>query len=410
MDNCHCRFCGHPLKHIFADLGMSPLSNEYLSEDNLRCGQTFYPLKVQVCEKCFLVQAEEYQTPEKIFSDYKYFSSYSDSWLRHCQDYVEKIIPRLSLDENSQVLEVACNDGYLLQFFQQRHIPSKGIEPAGTVAAAAREKGLDVEQSFFGFETARELRKRCGSYHLVIGNNVLAHVPDINGFVSGLAEVLHPEGTLTMEFPHLLPLIENTEFDTIYHEHFFYYSLGTVVQIFLAHGLRIYDVEELRTHGGSLRIYATHAANASLPTSGAVAHLLERERKSGFGLIETYAGFQSAMLSIKLEALKLLTELKREGKRIAAFGAAAKGNTFLNYCGIKRDFIDYVVDSNPHKQGCYLPGSLLPIMAPEYLRETKPDYLLILPWNLTHEITEAVGFTRDWGCRFITCIPTVKIF
>lgn len=409
MDNQHCRFCGRELRHTFADLGFSPLSNEYLREADLSRGQTFYPLKVQVCGHCFLVQAALYQRPENIFGEYQYFSSYSTSWLAHCRAYVDMIVPRLGLTDRSQVLEVACNDGYLLQYFQPYGIPARGVEPAGNVAEAARERGIDVRCCFFNAETAGEIAAQDGLYDLVIGNNVLAHVPDINSFVAGLAAVLGPEGTITMEFPHLMQLIQNSQFDTIYHEHFYYLSLTAVQRIFQAHGLEIYDVEPLETHGGSLRIYAAHHAYGTAHMEESVPGLLAREKR--FGLCETqaYTRFSDKMLRIKLEVLQQFSKWKAEGKHIAAFGAAAKGNTFLNYCGIKQDMIDFAVDSNPHKQGLYLPGSLIPVLKPEALRQYRPDYLVILPWNLTDEIMEEAAFVREWGCRFVTCIPELRI-
>ena len=410
MDNQHCRFCGHELTQVFADLGFSPLANEYLTEEGLRRGQTFYPLKVQVCENCFLAQAALYQRPEQIFGEYQYFSSYSESWLQHCREYVDMIIPRLGLNESNRVCEVACNDGYLLQYFQPYRIPAMGVEPAENVAAVARAKNLDVKCCFFSDETAREIVAQNGKFDLVIGNNVLAHVPGINSFVEGLSIVLAPEGTITMEFPHLMQLIRHHQFDTIYHEHFYYLSLTTVQKIFFSHGLEIYDVEELPTHGGSLRIYAAHREYAQKQRYESVPKLLEKERTFGLANMQTYAQFNKQMERIKLDSVKLLVELKRQGKRIAAFGAAAKGNTFLNYCGIKNDIIDFVVDSNPHKQGLYLPGSLIPIVGMEALQMYKPDYILILPWNLTEEIVNEALCARGWNGRFITCIPEVKEF
>lgn len=409
MDNQHCRFCGHKLKHTFANLGFAPLSNEYLTEADLNRGQMAYPLRVQVCEHCFLVQAALYRRPEQIFGEYQYFSSYSESWLAHCKSYADMIVPRLGLSKSSRILEIACNDGYLLQYFQPYGIPVKGIEPAENVAQAARMKGIKVECCFFGADTARAIADKDGLYDLVIGNNVLAHVPDLNGFVEGLSLVLSPEGTVTMEFPHLMRLMEQSQFDTIYHEHFHYLSLTTVQTLFRVHGLEIYDVEELLTHGGSLRIYAAHRAYAQNRIRPAVLELLDREKTFGLKNIHTYEGFTAQMQKIKLDALRLFAELKQQGKRIAAFGAAAKGNTFLNYCGIKSDLIDFVVDSNPHKQGLYLPGSLIPIVSPEALYQHKPDYLMILPWNLTEEITGTAGFVREWGCKFVTCVPEVRV-
>lgn len=410
MDNQHCRFCGCELKHTFADLGFSPLSNEYLTAEDLNRGQMTYPLKVQVCERCFLVQAALYQRPEEIFGEYQYFSSYAASWLQHCKTYVDMIVPRLKLTREKRVLEIACNDGYLLQYFQPYGIPVKGIEPAENVAQAARAKGIEVKCCFFNAESAHELAVTDGLYDLVIGNNVLAHVPDINSFVEGLSLVLNETGTITMEFPHLMRLMEQGQFDTIYHEHFHYLSLTTVQKLFQAHGLEIYDVEELGTHGGSLRIYAAHRAYGLAQMQFAVMALLRREEAFGLKEIGTYASFTEQMQDIKLDTLRLLTELKRQGERIAAFGAAAKGNTFLNYCGIKTDMIEFVVDSNPHKQGLYLPGSLIPIVGPSLLRQRKPDYLFILPWNLVDEIIGTAAFVQEWGCKLITCIPQIRVF
>lgn len=410
MDNKHCRFCGHELKHTFADLGLSPLSNEYLKKTDLERGQMFYPLNVKVCDRCFLVQAAEYQRPEQIFGEYQYFSSYSESWLAHCKAYVDMIVPRLCLTTDSKVLEIACNDGYLLQYFRPYGVPIKGIEPAENVAAEARKKGIEVQCCFFGADSARDIAAEDGLYDLVIGNNVLAHVPDINRFVEGLGTVLAPAGTITMEFPHLLRLIEQCQFDTIYHEHFHYLSLGTVKRIFNAHGLEIYDVEKLSTHGGSLRIYAAHREYGAANMLSAVSGLLTREREFGLEDIRTYTVFSKKIQKVKLDTLQALCKWKQEGKRIAAFGAAAKGNTFLNYCGIMNDMIDFVVDSSPHKQGLYLPGSLIPIVGPDALRDYRPDYLLILPWNLTEEIVRAAEYVREWGCRFVMCIPELRIF
>lgn len=410
MDNQHCRCCGRLLTHTFIDLGLSPLSNEYLKESDLKHGQFFYPLQVNVCDSCFLVQAAEYQQPQQIFGEYKYFSSYSTSWLAHCKKYVDMIVRHLELTKDSKVLEIACNDGYLLQYFATYGIKTKGVEPAENVAAVAAEKGIDVSCCFFGEDTSRDIVLEDGTFDLVIGNNVLAHVPDINSFVEGLSIVLSSNGTITMEFPHLLQLIRLRQFDTIYHEHFSYLSLGVVDRLFRTHGLRIYDVEELPTHGGSLRIYAAHDSCEQLPTTDSVRKLLQEESCFGLNDISTYGDFAQKAFQVKLETLRTMAQLKSEGKRIAAFGAAAKGNTFLNYCGIKKDVIDFVADSNPYKQGLYLPGSMIPIVAPDVIKREKPDYLLILPWNLTNEIMEITKYIQDWGGRYITCIPTVQIF
>lgn len=410
MRQDHCRFCGKKLTDTFLDLGLSPLSNEYLSEENIHQGQHFYPLVVNVCSSCFLTQAEEYETPEHIFRSYQYFSSFSVSWLEHCRAYVDMIVPRLKLDTSSHVLEIACNDGYLLQYFLKYHIPVKGIDPAENVVVEARKKGIDVDCAFFNLKTAQEMASKGASFDLIIGNNVLAHVPNIRDFVAGLPAVLKATGTITMEFPLLMRLIENTQFDTIYHEHFSYLSLGTVHTIFETFGLKIYDVEELPTHGGSLRIYAAHTQDTSHPITERVTDLLQREAAFGLKNIETYHNFSQKVSKIKLDTLALLTSLKQAHKKIMAFGAAAKGNTFLNYCGIKRDMIDGVFDSNIHKQGLYLPGSLIPILSPSLLERERPDYLLILPWNLSEEITTAAHCIREWNGQFVTCIPDVKVF
>jgi 2-polyprenyl-3-methyl-5-hydroxy-6-metoxy-1,4-benzoquinol methylase len=410
MDNKHCRFCGKELKHSLVDLGLSPLANGYLHKEDLERGEMFFPLRVNVCDECFLTQAEIFEMPENIFSDYMYFSSFSESWLEHCKKYVDMIAERLSLNKKSRVLEVACNDGYLLQYFLPYGIPVKGVEPAENVAKEARAKGIDVDCCFFGTDTAKEMVAKEGTFDLVIGNNVLAHVPDIDGFVGGLGIVLSPLGTITMEFPHLLNLINKNQFDTIYHEHFHYLSLLTVKQIFAHHGMKIYDVEQLPTHGGSLRIYATHKENEAVLVKESVTNTLEEEKSFGLSNIETYTAFARKVEKIKIDALKMFADIKRQGKHIAAFGAAAKGNTFLNYCGIKADMIDFVVDSNVYKQGLLLPGSLIPIVGIEALREKKPEYLVILPWNLKDEISEVASFVREWGCKFITCIPEILEF
>lgn len=409
MDNQHCRFCGQKLKHTFLDLGLSPLSNEYLQRTDIDHGQIFFPLKVTVCEHCFLTQAAMYQRPEQIFRNYKYFSSYSKSWLAHCKAYVDMIVQKLELGATSKVMEIACNDGYLLQYFKDYNVQIRGVEPAENVAVEAHNKGIDVRCCFFNDESAHTIAAEEGTFDLVIGNNVLAHVPDINSFVAGLAVILKDTGTITMEFPHLLRLIQYSQFDTIYHEHFYYLSLMTVNRIFKSHGLKIYDVEQLSTHGGSLRIYAAHAENEEQRIEEAVHRVLEEERDFGLGDIKSYTSFSKKAQKIKLDTLRLLSELRQEGKHIAAFGAAAKGNTFLNYCGIKQDTIDFVVDSNPYKRGLYLPGSLIPIVGPEELCRSKPAYLLILPWNLSEEIMNVASFVREWGCKFIVCIPEVRI-
>lgn len=410
MNNQRCRFCGGELNQTFLDLGLSPLANEYLTLEDCREGQFFYPLVVRVCSQCFLTQAEEYQTPEHIFRKYNYFSSYSTSWLEHCRAYVEMIITRLGLNRNSRVLEIACNDGYLLQYFLERDIPAKGIDPAENVVVEARKKGIEVDCAFFQRETAERMAQGGEHFDLVIGNNVLAHVPDIKGFVAGLPVVLAESGTVTVEFPHLMRLIKDVQFDTIYHEHFSYLSFGTVEHIFRSCGLKVYDVEQLPTHGGSLRVYAAHLEDESHPVSDHVANLLEEERCFGLNSLKTYQDFAPRVEQIKYDTISLLADLKRQKKTVMAFGAAAKGNTFLNYCGIKRDMVEAVFDSNVHKQGLYLPGSLIPILPPERLEECRPDYLLILPWNLAGEIAAATTKMRNWGGKYITCIPQVRTF
>lgn len=410
MDNKHCRFCGKELQYTFADLGLSPISNEYLREENLDKGQYFYPLVVKVCDKCFLVQALEYQKPEEIFSDYKYFSSFSTSWLEHCKEYVDMIIERLKLNEQSLVYELACNDGYLLQYFKPYKIPICGVEPAQNVAEEARRRGIDVEVEFWGEDTATKTVKKRGRADLIIGNNVLAHVPDINSFVEGVRCALKEEGTVTMEFPHLEKLMKLNQFDTIYHEHFSYFSLMTVCAIFEAHNMKIYDVEELSTHGGSLRIYATHVANGNYCVSDKVNEILKREKEEGLNDIASYGLFSKKIEKIKHDSWGLLADLKKKGAKIAAFGAAAKGNTFLNYCGIGKETIEFVADSSPEKQGLYLPGTCIPIMSPDMIRMEKPDYIILLPWNLKNELAQVLDYTREWGCKFITFIPQVEVF
>ena len=410
MEKVHCRFCGTELWHVFADLGLSPMSNEYLLLEDSSKGQYFYPLVVHVCEKCYLVQAMEFSKPEAIFSNYKYFSSFSKSWLEHCKRYVDMIVASLELSTESLVTEIACNDGYLLQYFKPYGVPVYGVEPSENVALEAQKREIDVEVSFFGDELARILVEKRGKSDLVIGNNVLAHVPDINGFVKGLKTLLADGGVITVEFPHLLKLVQYIQFDTIYHEHFYYFSLLALTKIFKAHKLKIFRVDELDTHGGSLRVYAAHDKDTGREVEASVTNVLEAEQCSGLGDMRTYAAFGDAVTKIKRESLRLLSELKGNGESIAAYGAAAKGNTFLNYCGIGKDFVDYVVDANPHKQGLYLPGTQIPIVGKEKLSETKPGCIIILPWNIRGEIEAELIFAREWGCRLITFIPEVQFF
>jgi len=408
MPESACRFCAAPLSEVFADLGTSPLANSYISPENVNAMEPFYPLRALVCGSCFLVQLEEFETPDHIFTEYAYFSSYSTSWLAHSRRYTEEMIERLNLGPQSHVVELASNDGYLLQYFRERQIPVLGIEPAANVAKVALQKGIPTLVEFFGAETATSLAAE-SSADLLLGNNVLAHVPDLNDFVAGMKILLKPGGVITMEFPHLMQLMDNNQWDTIYHEHFSYFSFLTVSRVFAAHGLRLFDVEELPTHGGSLRIYGCHAEDAEKPDSERASDLRARERAAGFEDLATYTRYGERVVADKRQILSLMIGLKEEGKRIAGYGAPAKGNTLLNYCGIGRDFIDYTCDLNPHKQGHFLPGSHIPIRAPDVLREDRPDVVLILPWNLRAEIIEQLGFIREWGGRFATRTPQLAL-
>ena len=405
-----CRFCGTKLEHTFVDLGMSPLCESYLSADQLNQMEPFYPLHVYVCGSCYLVQLQEYVTPEHIFSDYAYFSSYSDSWLAHASKYTDQMAERFGLNGQTLVVEVASNDGYLLQYFVGKQIPVLGIEPAANVASVAVQKGVSTLVKFFGRETARELAASGKQADLLLGNNVLAQVPDLNDFVAGMKILLKPGGVITMEFPHLQRLMEQNQFDTIYHEHFSYFSLTTTERIFAVHGLTLFDVEELPTHGGSLRIYARHADDFSKPVSGRVCELRAREESMGCSKVQTYSSFAEQVKETKRKLLEFLIDAKRSGKKIAGYGAPGKGNTLLNYCAIRTDFLDYTVDRSPHKHGKFLPGTHIPIYAPEHIRETRPDFLLILPWNLKDEIMKQNAFIREWGGKFVVPIPEVKIY
>jgi SAM-dependent methyltransferase len=405
----NCRFCNTRLEHTFIDLGLSPVSNAFLSADDLSEIEPFYPLRAFVCANCFLVQLEEFEAPEQIFSDYVYFSSYSHSWLAHAKSFADSATEQFRLGGESLVIEVASNDGYLLQYFKQSGIPILGIEPAANVADVAIERGIETISEFFGVALAEKLRADDKLGNLVIGNNVLAHVPDVNDFVAGLKIVLAEDGVLCMEFPHLLKLIEQTQFDTIYHEHFSYYSLLTVQRMFAHHGLDVFDVDELPTHGGSLRIYAQHTGGLR-PHSDAVDALLATESASGLDSLAGYENFAKQVLKVKTDLLAFLGQAKANGKSVAGYGAPAKGNTLLNYCGIDKDLIEYTVDRNPHKQGLFLPGTHLPVHAPEYIATRKPDYLLILPWNLRDEVAEQMAHIRDWGGKFAVPIPELCIF
>ncbi len=408
MSDTLCRFCDAPLEAVFADLGSSPLANSYLPPERLGAMEPFYPLRALVCDRCFLVQLEEFQTPDRIFSDYAYFSSYSTSWLEHCRRYAEQMVAKLGLSENTMVVEIASNDGYLLQYFQERRIPVLGIEPAANVAKVALRKGIPTLVEFFGRQTAASLAPE-SSADLLLGNNVLAHVPDLNDFVAGMKMLLKPGGVITMEFPHLMRLIEGNQWDTIYHEHFSYFSFLTVSRVFAAHGLRLFDVEELPTHGGSLRIYGCHEDDSHKPETERALQLREREREAGYERLDTYTGYGERVVVDKRRILAFLIGLKDQGKRVVGYGAPAKGNTLLNYCGVGRDFLDYTCDLNSHKQGNFLPGSHIPIRSPDVIREDRPDIVLILPWNLKDEIVQQMGFIGEWGGRFAARTPELTL-
>jgi hypothetical protein len=405
-----CRFCGSNLNHTFADLGMSPLANSYIKEEDLFQKEAYFPLKVLVCESCYLVQLPVCQAPEDIFNEYAYFSSYSDSWLNHAKAYVDVMITRFGYGQKNQVIEIASNDGYLLQYFQEKSIPVLGIEPAHNVAHVAIKAGIPTLIKYFGSKTAHELSKEGKQADLLIGNNVLAHVPELNDFVQGLRIILKKNGVITMEFPHLMRLMEANQFDTIYHEHFSYFSFTTVEQVFERHGLILFDVEELPTHGGSLRIYARHKDDRSKPIGERVLKLKSKEQDAGIKQIENYTCFSEKVKETKRSILEFLIKAKRDGKSIAGYGAPAKGNTLLNFCGVGTDFIDYTLDRSPHKQGHYLPGSHIPICHPDTVKQSKPDYLVIFPWNLKEEIIEQMNYIREWGCQFVVLIPEPKVY
>jgi len=405
-----CRFCQSELKYVVVSLGKSPLSNSYLSEKQLHQMEPFYPLDVYVCQKCFLVQIEEVVSPKDIFSsNYAYYSSYSESWLQHCKEYTEMMINRFGFDKDSLVVEIGSNDGYLLQYFKQHNVPVLGVEPASNTAEAAKEIGIPTDIAFFDTSYAKRMMETGKLADLIIGNNVLAHNSNLNDFVEGLRIALKSNGVITMEFPHLVQLMEYNQFDTIYHEHFSYFSFLTVERVFAAHGLTTFDVEELPTHGGSLRIYARHKEDNTKPISDSVYGLKQQEIDAGYANINHYLAFDNKVKAIKRDILSFLIQAKEEGKTIVGYGAPAKGNTLLNYCGIKTDFIDYTVDRNLYKQGHYLPGSHIPIEAPDKIKETKPDYVFILPWNLKDEIMEQMAFIRGWGGKFVIPIPKVEI-
>ena len=410
MKTLKCNFCKTPLKHTFVDLGMSPMVSSYIKPEEKHQMEPFYPLRVYVCEQCYLVQLPEAQTPEQIFSDYPYFSSYSKSWLQHIDKYVEDITERFGLDSESKIFEIASNDGYLLKYFKKKGVPVFGIEPAKNVAEAAIAAGIPTVVKFFGIQTAQEIIAEGNKADLIVANNVLAHVPDLGDFVSGMKILLQPQGVISVEFPHLMKLVEENQFDTIFHEHFSYLSFITVRKIFSECDLTVFDVEELSTHGGSLRVFARHQNDDSKSVNDRVMNLEEREIKAGFGKLEGYAAFTKKVDSTKHKLLNFLIEAKQKGSSIVSYGAPGKGCVLLNYCGIRSDFIDYTVDLNPHKQGYLVPGVHIPIYHPDKIKETKPDYLLILPWNLKEEIVEQMSFIREWGGQFIVPIPEVKIY
>ena len=403
-----CRFCGTQLEHEFVNLGLSPISNAFVNPEQVDQTEPFYPLHAFVCGECFLVQLEEFESPDEIFSDYVYFSSYSDSWLAHAKKFVVGAAERFGLDSNSLVMEVASNDGYLLQYFAERDVPVLGIEPASNVAEVARKAGIDTIDEFFGVALANRLRDEGRSADLLVGNNVLAHVPDINDFVGGLKIALGANGILSMEFPHLLKLIQQTQFDTIYHEHFSYLSLLTVQQIFLHHGLEVFDVEELTTHGGSLRVFAQHSAGTR-STSATVAKVLNDEKNAGLDSLEGYQNFAEKVANVRDNLLAFLEKARRDGKTVVGYGAPAKGNTLLNFCGVGPDAIQYTVDRSPYKQDKLLPGTHIPVCAPEKIDETKPDFVLILPWNLREEIAAQLKHIDTWGGKCVVPIPELQV-
>lgn len=405
----NCRFCQTTIKSPFLCLGSLPLANSFLKEKDLGRVELFYPLRAYVCPQCFLVQVEEFEKPKNIFRDYAYYSSYSDTWLDHCRKYVDKVIKRFSLTTKSLVVEIASNDGYLLQYFKKFKIPILGIEPAKNIAKVARKKGIPTDITFFDTNYAKKMHKNNQQADLIIGNNVLAHNSNLNNFVEGLRIALKPQGIITLEFPHLLKLIKNNQFDTIYHEHFSYFSFYTVNKIFNFHGLELFDVDEVPTHGGSLRIYVKHKTDRSKKINSKVNKLCEKEKKVGLLDLKTYNKFSEQINTIKRTLLRFLINAKNNGKRIIGYGAPAKGNTLLNYCGIRTDFLDYTVDLNPAKQNQFLPGTHIPIKNPKAIKKDKPDYILILPWNLKDEIIKQLAFIKTWGGKFIIPIPKLEV-
>ena len=406
----NCRHCDTPLNDVFIDLVNQPPSNSFLTQAQLNEPESHFPLKLFVCPECFLVQIDEYKSSQEIFNkEYVYYSSFSTSWVDHARRYVDMATDRFGLDEKSFVVELASNDGYLLQFMVQKGIPCLGVEPSSATADAGREKGVESLNEFFGRDLARKMVGQGRKADLLLGNNVLAHVPDINDFVAGMKVLLSGNGVVTMEFPHLMRLVSENQFDTIYHEHFSYLSLTSVLRIFSEKGLTVFDVEQLSTHGGSLRVFARHQENDSLPVTDDVARVLGLEKEAGMTSMSYYQGFQAKADKVKLDMLRFLLEQKKKGRRVAAYGAAAKGNTLLNYCGVKSDLVEFCVDASPHKQGLYMPGSHIPVLAPKALRDKKPDFVIILPWNLTDEISRQHAYIREWGGRFVIPIPEISI-
>jgi 2-polyprenyl-3-methyl-5-hydroxy-6-metoxy-1,4-benzoquinol methylase len=405
-----CRFCGAELHQSFCDLGMAPLSNALLDASQLRETEPFYPLHAYVCGRCFLVQLAEFEPPERIFSDdYAYFSSYSETWLEHARAYTDAMLRRFDLGPSSMVIEIASNDGYLLKYFKRRNVPVLGIEPAGNCARVAEQAGIPTLVRFFGAELATELRAEGKSADLLVGNNVLAHVPSLNDFVKGLKTLLKPRGVITMEFPHLLRLMSESQFDTIYHEHFSYFSFLTAEKVFARQQLKLFDVEQLATHGGSLRIFGAHADDDTKATTGRVAQLRGEETRFGLTDPKRYAGFDESAKRSRRKLLDFLIAARESGKTIVGYGAPAKGNTLLNYCGIRGDLVEYTVDRSPHKQGKFLPGTRIPIFHPDRIRETRPDYILILPWNIKEEIVSQMSHVREWGAKFVIPIPEPEV-
>jgi SAM-dependent methyltransferase len=409
FESPRCRFCAAPLSQTFVDLGMSPLCESYVPAERVGLMEPFYPLHARVCEQCLLVQLEEFVTSEDIFSEYAYFSSYSDSWVTHARDYVAMAVERFGLGLNSLVMEVASNDGYLLQHVRERGISALGIEPAANVAVAAREKGIETIVEFFGRDLAARLVDAGRQADLLVANNVMAHVPDLNDFVGGMEPVLAPGGVVTIEVPHLMRLVEGNQFDTIYHEHFSYFSFLTASKVLAAHGLEVFDVDELKSHGGSLRVYGQRREEHPHAVEPRVTELAERERALGYDTLEGHSGFSARVEETKWRLLEFLIAARREGKRVAGYGAPGKGNTLLNYCGIRTDLLDFTVDRNPYKQGQFLPGTRIPIRHPDALEQARPDYILILPWNLKDEIAEQLSYTRRWGARCVVPIPEVEV-